>query len=61
MSKTKHVSRRVLAVLLSITIMLTTFVTFNIGSIMGSAQAAAISMRRFSVLKISLPAVLLPV
>ena len=44
MSKARSVSRRVLAVFLSVTLMLTTFVTFNIGSLVSSAQAAAITV-----------------
>ena len=44
MSNTKTISKRALAVILSVALLLTTFVTFNIGSLISSAQAAAIKV-----------------
>ena len=44
MSKTKKIGRRALAIILSVALMLTTFVTLNIGSLVGSAQATAITV-----------------
>ena len=44
MSKSKSVGKRILAVILSLVLMLTTFVTFNIGTLTGSAKTSAISV-----------------
>ena len=44
MSKAKNVSKRVLSVILVLALMLTTFVTFNIGTLAASAQGDAITV-----------------
>ena len=44
MSKAKNVSKRVLSILLVLALMLTTFVTFNIGTLAASAQGNAITV-----------------
>ena len=47
MSKAKNVGRRALAVVLTLAMVLTTLITFNIGSVIGSAasaQSAAITV-----------------